>query len=737
MTAILVITLAIDGWGQTTMAHFGLNNNFTADIDNVVGTPSASQTGLTFYSNSTYVCEGSYNMYCINSDDYLDIFINTTGFNSISISWQQRNYSGSAGRWNLIGDYNNDGTSDFSSTSHATVTSSCATVTVSFPASFDDQSNVRIRFTSNVTSGTYFFIDDITITGTACTPPTITLTSGSGTDNQSICLNDAITNITYSVGGDATGAGVTGLPTGLSGSYGSGIFTISGTPTLAGTFNYTVTTTGGSCGTANAYGVITVFPQPSAVTLSLSSATICNGDVQQLTASGGIGDLNTLTLNELFNGSSTAFTVSGTTTSAVQNTTYYSEGTSSYLFQTTANNSAHQGYYTLTNSIDLSGLTSPQLSFDHICALECDATTIWDVGSIEYSLNGGTSWTVFPTSSYAGSGTLITNYYWGTATGVVFSRDSYIDWISQFTSSSSTPGASPATSLWKTETINIPAVSSNYKIRFRYYQDPGTTFYGWLIDNLKISGIGTGNCPITWTPTTGLYTDASAIIPYTGTELSTVYAKPSNSINYTATATSFHNCTSSTSVNLTVNQPSVAPTGISGITSICSGSSTTLTATGGTLGTGANYQWGTGSTVGTNLISGATSVSYVASPTTTTTYWVRIENTASPCVETTGGVTQAVTVNDPPTFSYSFTDVTCFGAGNGTITITASDGTKPYYYRYSNNGGSSWIGGGEGWIQFTNPTGNTQVISPLGPATYIIEVKDNNGCVQTGCTYSP
>src|SRR5690606_3524504 len=62
---------------------------------------------------------------------------------------------------------------------------------------------------------------------------------------------------------------------------------------------------------------------------------------------------------------------------------------------------------------------------------------------------------------------------------------------------------------------------------------------------------------------------------------------------------------------------------------------------------GATYQWGTGS-VGSNIIAGATSVSYTTlALTANTTYWVRRVG-SSPCSNTTGGVTQLITVNSVP-----------------------------------------------------------------------------------------
>jgi hypothetical protein len=116
----------------------------------------------------------------------------------------------------------------------------------------------------------------VTATGTITVNPnnTVLLTSASGTNAQTRCINSAITNITYSTTG-ATGATVTGLPAGVTGGWSGNVVTISGTPTAsAGSpYNYLVTLTGG-CGTVTASGTITVNPNN---TVSLSSASGTNG----------------------------------------------------------------------------------------------------------------------------------------------------------------------------------------------------------------------------------------------------------------------------------------------------------------------------------------------------------------------------------------------------------------------------------------------------------------------------
>ena len=106
---------------------------------------------------------------------------------------------------------------------------------------------------------------------------TITLTSASGTDNQTICINKQLTNITYSTTG-ATGANITGLPAGVTGSWSANVVTITGSPTTntGSPFTYTITLTGG-CGTVTKTGTITVNPKQ---TLGITCGTTTSSSVQ-------------------------------------------------------------------------------------------------------------------------------------------------------------------------------------------------------------------------------------------------------------------------------------------------------------------------------------------------------------------------------------------------------------------------------------------------------------------------
>ncbi|WP_442902323.1 beta strand repeat-containing protein, partial [Flavihumibacter sp.] len=71
-------------------------------------------------------------------------------------------------------------------------------------------------------------------------------------------------------------SGANGLPAGLSATWAGNVITISGTPTQAGTFNYSIPLTGG-CATLFAEGTITVNPATSISSESLAAQSICDG----------------------------------------------------------------------------------------------------------------------------------------------------------------------------------------------------------------------------------------------------------------------------------------------------------------------------------------------------------------------------------------------------------------------------------------------------------------------------
>jgi hypothetical protein len=118
-------------------------------------------------------------------------------------------------------------------------------------------------------------------------------TASAASSSPTVCSNNALTNISHSTTG-ATGitnsgvSGANGLPAGVSATWASNTITVSGTPTAAGTYTYSIPLTGG-CGTVNATGTITV-TAPTTPTFTqvgpyLSGASI---PALQTTSSNGI-----------------------------------------------------------------------------------------------------------------------------------------------------------------------------------------------------------------------------------------------------------------------------------------------------------------------------------------------------------------------------------------------------------------------------------------------------------------
>jgi hypothetical protein len=162
------------------------------------------------------------------------------------------------------------------------------------------------------------------------------------------------------------------------------------------------------------------------------------------------------------------------------------------------------------------------------------------------------------------------------------------------------------------------------------------------------------------------------------------------------------NNTLCSSVPVTVNQPSVAPTTLTATAAtICTGSSSTLTQTGGSLGTGAVWRWYSNSGYTTLVGTGTgANASLVVSPTTTTTYWLRAENTTSPCIANIPGPVGGVTVTVDQTSVLGTPSTTgpiefCDAGGNfGTaVTISGYTGTVNWQWGSSNGGWNAWVTG--------------------------------------------
>ena len=124
-----------------------------------------------------------------------------------------------------------------------------------------------------------------TVNATGTITVTANMTVGAASATPTLCISTPLTAITHATT-LATGIGAaTGLPAGVTAAFAANTITISGTPTAAGVFNYSIPLTGG-CGTVNATGTITVNALP--VATATNNGPICVGTPLTLTGPAGM-----------------------------------------------------------------------------------------------------------------------------------------------------------------------------------------------------------------------------------------------------------------------------------------------------------------------------------------------------------------------------------------------------------------------------------------------------------------
>jgi gliding motility-associated-like protein len=220
---------------------------------------------------------------------------------------------------------------------------------------------------------------------------------------------------------------------------------------------------------------------------------------------------------------------------------------------------------------------------------------------------------------------------------------------------------------------------------------------GFNVSVLKTDALcnGASNGGITVTPTSGTAPYLYAIDggTYQSTNTFTVAAG-----SHIVSVKDASNCTKDTTI--VVGQPIALAATLSTTPAICFGSANgtfTIAASNGTapytysIDGGANYQ-----STGTFTVAAGQ-------------YTIRIKDASNCTKDTTVLVTQPLALSA----TLSTTPATCFGAANGTVTITATNGTAPYLY--SNDGGANYQSAGT----FT---------FAAGPHT--IRIKDANNCTK-------
>lgn len=203
---------------------------------------------------------------------------------------------------------------------------------------------------------------------------------------------------------------------------------------------------------------------------------------------------------------------------------------------------------------------------------------------------------------------------------------------------------------------------------------------------------------------------------------SSINVAPSSTTTYFVRAEGNCNTTSCAQVTVNVNSSSSGPSAATASPNpVCGGGSTVLSVIGGSLGTGASWQWYSGSCGGAYVGSGS---SISVSPNTTTAYFVRAEGACN----TTGCASVTVIAgaqSSAPSSISATPNPTC----GGNVTLTQNGGSLGIgasYYWYSGACGGTFIG-----------TGNSITVSPSSTTTYYVLASgtcNTTGCAQTTVT---
>ncbi|MBL0014145.1 MAG: hypothetical protein IPP30_10680 [Flavobacterium sp.] len=437
------------------------------------------------------------------------------------------------------------------------------------------QSNVATTYLASISETTTFKVSVVDPTS-GCESGQLTVaavvvapTAIDPIANQTVCVNTAF-SVTAAASNDpvyvytwtavpAVGSGVETPLTGASQTI---------TPTVAGTYTYTVSAVGGGCSTTTTF-TATVNAYPVLNSASASPAAVCTDGISTLTATVPGALIFTASTGATLDPMTGAATVLGSSNDDTVTAAAVNIG-----FSFTFNGVAYTQYNASPDGWMSLGSGTASNSFSNDMAL---ATNLPKLAPMWDDLATGTT----------GNVTAVT-------TGTAPNRILKVQWF--VTSPRATGGAANSTfQAWLYEgsnTIeyrygsvgNSASASGGYTIgatNFSSITFSSNTASTVTADNANavapVSGtMYTYTLPvpgnITWAPLDDLYTDALATTAYTGTNAAVVYSKPTVTRIYTATLSENGCDTVSSPITVTQNGELVAdPTGP---TAICLGSPT-------------------------------------------------------------------------------------------------------------------------------------------------------------------
>lgn len=558
---------------------------------------------------------------------------------------------------------------------------------------------------------------------------TFTINIGSVTPTTTVeCITlplavDAGNNQTTCSG---TGVTIGGSPTA---NYGTSPYTFAWSPATglscttcsnpvaspAGTTTYTVTVTDNAGGTMTDNVTITVNPLPTAT--ATNNGPVCAGG--NVTLTGGANGMTSYTWSGPSGYSSTAQSpvvspaVAGTYTLTISNGTCTNTASTTVVVNalptaTATNNGPVCVGTALTLTGGNNGMTSyswsgpssfsstsqsPSVSASATLAMAGTYTLTISDGTCTNTASTVVTVTSLPTATATNNGPMCE----GSSLDLTGGNNGMVSYSwtgpNGFSSTSQSPNVSPnATGVMAgTYTLTISdgtctnTASTVVMINLLPVPNLGPDVGTCLGSGVQLNASGGGT--YSWTPATDL----------SCTTCSNPVASPADTTTYTVTVVGANGC--SASEDIVVNIYNAPPANAGPDVAICSGSSTTLGATGGVT-----FAW----SPATGL-SSTSSSSPVASPATTTTYFVTVSDVAGcSAVDTV-----VVTVNPLPAANAGSNATICPG---DSTTLNAS-------------GGISYVWSPSATLSDANIF--NPVATPAATTTYTVTVTDSNGCSET------
>jgi hypothetical protein len=649
----------------------------------------------------------------------------------------------------------------------------------------------NIAVPANVSPGTYSGTM-ILITANGCTTtqavtltvnPTNTVSAASS--SPTLCINTALSSITHTTTG-ATGTGsATGLPAGVTAVWASNTITISGTPTVSGTFNYSIPLTGG-CGPVNATGTIMVTAASVGGTISPAVTTVCaGGSGGSLTLSGHTGTI--LKWQSSTDGGTTWTDITNNTTTqaytSAQTTLYRAvikSGSCAEVFSSNA-------VVSITPTTTPTATSSPAaICVGQTASLSATAAGFFLAGDIDGTFNQANpaGWRItedgkeinFPANADNAS-----TFPWSETNGPKTPFAGGATYDNKQTDGKFAIASGPGNTTMETpifSTIGMTSamlqfyqalvfangasgkieISTNGGITYNktliQYNSPlniGVPANSWNLLKLDLSDyIGLSNLRIRFTytgannsnwaidgfgfpgqaaPVTYQWTPTATLTPSTGIGRN-VTAAPTVTTIYTVTTT-INGCPGgSRNVTVTVNPTPTVNTVNNQV--VCHNSPTTAISFTGTNAT--SYTWTNTNTSiglaasGTGNIASFTAINTRTAPVTATITATPV-NTANGISCNGTPITITITVNPLPTAIIAGTTTVCQNSPAPAVTFTGAVGTAPYTFTYSvNNGAPQTV---------STTTGNSvtvaQSTATAGTYTYtLISVRDASStqCIQ-------